>query len=273
MSELTIQDKYRHHIERLAGAYVTTIYGTDEAAKIAGRFALAFRTAAAKDPKIYQCEPESVARTVATCALLDLVPGGIYPTCYALPRWNKNVKAYELNFQISYRGLQELAARHGWLIEAYEVHKDADIKISLNPRISIEYNIDPDQSVSKWDDLRGFVVVASRGDETRTAWVNRGTIAKRRDASESYRKNFGPWIEWPVGMARKTAIIYVISRGMFLNSHTLDVVERAERADFAVDTDLQIEDLTIDADPADPEEKNEAGNAGIEGLAARFSSP
>lgn len=96
-----------------------------------GRLALALRVTMQLNPKIGQCTPESIAQCVAMSALTGLMPGGVHPRCYLIPR-NQRVKTgqkdargkdvwvdrFTLSWQISYHGYEELAQRAGWGVQA-----------------------------------------------------------------------------------------------------------------------------------------------------------
>lgn len=44
-------------------------------------------------------------------AQLGLRPGGVTGECYLIPRWNKNLRGYAVEFQIGYKGLVKLVRR------------------------------------------------------------------------------------------------------------------------------------------------------------------
>ena len=66
------------------------------------------------------------------------------------------------------------------------------------------------------DELAGVAVVVRRlGDSTPAAkvWVSTKRILARAKKSPMFRKGRGPWKDWPIEMAQKTAVLYVASRG------------------------------------------------------------
>jgi phage RecT family recombinase len=163
----------------------------------------------AYSPEIATCSPESVAYCVAMCALTELMPGGPLPTAYLIPRRAKG--AMELQWQISWRGMTELARRAGWRIRAITVDKDDVFSVRRGLHEDLVHEPDPDRSPT-YETLRGVYVVATHPTEPAAwEWVPKALIERRRQVSQS---RSGPWTEWAVEMAQKTAIRYALGRGL-----------------------------------------------------------
>jgi phage RecT family recombinase len=197
--------------ERLLGE----LLGTDEAKQIAARLAITLRQIAASAPAIYDCEPASVAECVALSALSGLNPGGPLPHVYVVPRRIKGVQ--RLQWMISWRGLAELARRSGYAVRAVPVHREDSFTLTLGLSPDIQHAPSDAWPPTVHEDLRGVYVVATEIETGRLVgfeWVSASVIEARRAKSDSWKSGYGPWKEWPVEMALKTAIRYAIQRGL-----------------------------------------------------------
>lgn len=190
------------------------------ATKAAGRITLAVRQAAAIDSKIYECDLPSIARAVAMCVVTDLAPGGALPLVYLIPRKSKDRATgrytYQLNWQISVRGLEVLAHRAGYRVRSVPVFATDHFRVSLGLRPDIEHEPDEDAE-QDWETLRGVYVVAYQHGSTEPfgfEWVPRSVLARLRAESDAAESDFGPWKRWPVEMARARAIGYALRRGV-----------------------------------------------------------
>ena len=229
--------------ERLLGE----LLGTDEAKQIAARLAITLRQIAASAPAIYDCEPASVAECVALSALSGLNPGGPLPHVYVVPRRIKGVQ--RLQWMISWRGLAELARRSGYQVRAVPVHKADAFTLTMGLSPDIQHAPSDAWPPTVHEDLRGVYVVATEIETGRLVgfeWVSASVIEARRAKSDSWKSGYGPWKDWPVEMALKTAIRYAIQRGLVSIS---DLGAIAYQRDGEQDAAERI-DVTPEAAPA-----------------------
>ena len=105
-------------------------------------------------------------------------------------------------------------------------------------------SMDLDNPPTTEAELRGVIVQVKRIDTgilVCSAWVPKKLIDQRRDTSDSYRfaeknewaKASSPWHAWPVPQAMKTAMHYVIGRGLCVIDDT--EAQRALAADVQSD--------------------------------------
>lgn len=222
----TPAEAFRGTVEKTAKSFLVSMVGEDRAREAAGKLSVALRQLGLTNPKLYECTQESVAQSIAMCALTGLNPGGAYPGCYLIPRnqsiktgngWQKQMR---MNWQLSWRGMLSLAKRAGWDVRCYPVHRDEELQLTYEPEPRVQYRPNPDVAVTAWDDLRGCVVYATNRDRgiTEAMWVPRAVIEARREASEGFKfgaeKKDSVWHLWPVEMAMKAAIRYAVSRGL-----------------------------------------------------------
>lgn len=203
-------------VDELARQYLSQLMSGPEAAAAAGRLTLALRSAAAAAPKLLECPPSDVAQGIAMCAITGLMPGGLFPDCYLIPRNmydpTQNKKRLRATWQASARGLRKLVEREGWRLRVEAVHDgdELDVELGLTPRLAHR----PDYSVERdWSTLRAMYVVAERPDGSATPAfriIPRAVLEARRAAAESDKV----WGAWPLEMAEKAAIAYVVRRGL-----------------------------------------------------------
>ena len=129
--------QFRDDVARLATEFLTSIVPPERVAEATGRLALAIRQAAVANDRIYQCDRQSIAQAVAMSALTGLQPGGVKPDVYLVPRGK------QLQWQVSARGLQKLAARAGWIrMVATCVHVEDEYRVVLGSDDRIDHAVD-----------------------------------------------------------------------------------------------------------------------------------
>lgn len=200
------QAAFADKVSQLANAFLTQLVGPERVEQASGRLALAIRQAAASNPKLYDCSLQSVAECVAKSALTGLMPGGVKPTVYLIPRGNR------LEWQVSARGLQALAERQGWRsLTARPVHADDHYEVILGSDERIVH-----KPCGKWAETFGalqgmYVKGTHESGMVVCVDVPIGVIRARKAVSQSG----SVWSKWPVEMAQKTAVAWAISRGYF----------------------------------------------------------
>jgi recombinational DNA repair protein RecT len=198
--------QFRDDVVHLATEFLTQIVPHERVQEATGRLALAIRQAGVANPKIYECDRQSIAQAVAMSALTGLQPGGIKPDVYLVPRGR------QLQWQVSSRGLQKLAGRAGWVrMVAQVVHVEDEYRVVLGSEDRIEH-VPCGRYPANLDEVKAVYVVGQHRDGYRVCVdVPMGAIVARRKKSQSGNV----WAEWPLEMAQKTAVTYAISRGHF----------------------------------------------------------
>jgi recombinational DNA repair protein RecT len=210
---------FRKTASNSAVALLSDWVGPERAKEAAGRISLALAAAAqsARDPsEFYQCTPQSVAQCVANAALANIFPGtGSSALAYVIPQRARQGEPPQLTFMVNHRGLNALARRSGQTMVAIPVGGDDDISFSRDGEIVVE-NIDFDDPPVNLAELRGVIILVkdiNTGNTIVRGWVPKKIIEKRKNQSRSKDSQYGPWKNWPVEMAMKTAMHYAISRG------------------------------------------------------------
>lgn len=205
---LTPAQDFGRTVQALANRGLVEMFGSENGKAAAARVAVAFRAAAAsaKDPSaLYRCSAESVASCMALSAMTQVMPGGAFPGCYLVP------KGGQLGWWISARGIKTLARRIGQNVTTYAYFEFDDYAID-----EFEMTMSLRKGVGDRDDyakLVGIVVLVRDADGQKVAMrdVTKDQIEKRR--RKSLQPNAGPWKEWPMEMAEKTAIKFCAARG------------------------------------------------------------
>lgn len=198
--------QFRDDVVHLATEFLTSIVPPERVAEATGRLALAVRQAGVANPRIYECDRQSIAQAVAMSALTGLQPGGVKPDVYLVPRGR------QLQWQVSARGLQKLAARAGWIrMVATCVHAEDDYRVVLGSDDRIDH-VPCGKYPASLEEVKAVYVVGQHRDGYKVCVdVPMGAILARKKKSQSGNV----WAEWPLEMAQKTAVTYAISRGHF----------------------------------------------------------
>lgn len=235
----TLNPEFSAGIRADAIAILRDVLTGEAATHAAQRIALALEVLAKKTPSIMECTPGSVAEAVAMSVLTGLIPGGAMPTCYVLPRKSRTA-GMELNWQLGFRGMVQLCQRAGFAVSAYPVYPGRVPEFDAAGRYVIpRARLAPVERTV--ENMIGVVVKVRRiadGVEFADAFVEADLIEARRSVSDAYQRGAktgaqdwerkSPWFQWPEEMALKTAIRYVVSRGMVPVD---DVAQRALEAD------------------------------------------
>lgn len=215
-TQLTPAQRFSSLVARLADetrASMPVSISPEDLARAWDRLVSAYKASAIRDASIYECDPRSVARALVLSALTGLYPDGVQPEVYLIPRRNKG--ALELNWQPSFRGLRKLARRAGYSIRAVPVFAGDSFSYELGLAPKLQHI--PDLAAQRtWETLVAvYVVIREIGEPTIFEVMPKADIAKRRQKSAS---RGGPWSDWPIEMAMKTAVVYAISRHVTLDA-------------------------------------------------------
>jgi recombination protein RecT len=154
-----------------------------------------------KTPKLAECSQSSLLAAIFSCAQLGLEPGGSLGHAYLVPYGR------EVQFQIGYRGMIELARRSGQVesIEAHAVYEGDEFTAAFGLRSDLQH-------VPNWDDptrtddgklLFAYAVAHLKGsDRPQFEVMSRAEIDAIRKRSRS--GSSGPWQTDFAAMALKT---------------------------------------------------------------------
>jgi len=159
------------------------------------RFVTMITTIFDKNPALKECSVESIFGALQQTAILGLEPSPALGHCYFVPFTNnKKVgngweKVKEVQFQISYKGLIELARRSDEIADIYaEIIYDGD-------EYNIEYGLDrdlihkPKFETDDYNNIKYAYAVAKFKDGTKTfAILTKNQLEKRRSLSPSQQE-------------------------------------------------------------------------------------
>lgn len=247
---------FRERCYAISYPMLMSLVGEERAKEATGRVSAALATVreAAKDPTSFdKCTVESIGQVIAISALTGIYPGtGAAALAYAIPRSPRKGEDPQLTYQLSHRGLNALANRAGSQMVPIPISFSDEIETTESGDVVIK-KMDLDNPPTTEAELRGVIVHVKRLDTGAcicSAWVPKKLIDQRRDTSDSFRyaekpgnewaKASSPWHAWPVPQAMKTAMHYVISRGLCVIDDT--EAQRALAAD--VQSDIIDADFT-----------------------------
>lgn len=155
-------------------------------------------TAAAKNPKILDCDKESVMLSVMQAAELGLEPGGALGEGYLVP-YGKTCQ-----FIPGYRGLVSLARRSGQIqsIEARAVFAadHFEVEFGLETRLTHRPSLDAQRG-----EIVAFYAVAHlAGGGTQMDYMTRADVDAIRARSRA--SGSGPWVTDYAEMGKKTVV-------------------------------------------------------------------
>lgn len=170
------------------------------------RFTRMALTAINKDPKLGECTPKSFMAALMTAAQLGLEPNTPLGQAYLIPYKNNRAGVSEVQFQVGYKGLIELAHRSGQFqtIMAHPVHQ--------NDKFEYEYGLEPKLVHKPTLDDRGPVIAyyamykLTNGGNGFVVMSMRDVEAHRKQYSKADRYGTSPWQTNFDAMAQKTVL-------------------------------------------------------------------
>jgi recombination protein RecT len=172
------------------------------------RFLRASFTAIQVVPKLADCTQQSVLAGLMQAAQLGLEVADVRGQCYLIPRENRKKGVLEATFQLGYRGMIDLAARSGIIVDAEELHENDDYDYSLGTNRFLRHK----QTLGPRGNVLAYYATAELADgRTSFTIMSVYEIEEHRDKFASQRdfktkEITGPWVEHFDAMARKTVI-------------------------------------------------------------------
>lgn len=175
---------------------------------------------------LQKADPATIYSSILNVASLGLSLNPVQGEAALIPRWNKKKKMHDCTVSPMYRGLVRLATESGRVshIKAELVFESDDFKLSLGTNPTVDH--DPTPSILGGADariidfqnrernkLRAVYVVAhlATGDKI-IGVMSYDEVLKVAQCSEAFNPKFkdgrpyGPWIEHPGEMAKKSLI-------------------------------------------------------------------
>ena len=168
------------------------------------RFVRIAITTIRQNPKLAQCNQESLLGALMVSAQLGLEPGTL-GQCYLIPFENKKAGTVECQFQIGYKGLIELLRRSGQLsdIYSYTVYENDDFNIEYGLSRTLTHKPNFDER----GEIKGFYAVAILKDGAKAfEYMTKDEVTHHE---EKYRKGSYKNDVWNKNfeeMAQKTVV-------------------------------------------------------------------
>ena len=214
-------------------------------------------TTIARNPNIAKCTPVSLLGSVMQASILGFPPVDALGYCYFVPYGN------QVQFQIGYRGMIELARRSGRIKMVYaEVVREGDefeVEFGLEPKLKHKPMLDPTKPLTHvyavchfTDGGSNFVVLSLK------------EIERLRLRNPMQKKAIsGAWLTDYEAMAKAKALKQ-LSKYLPLNIDTMTAIQSDEAVitpdNFAMDGECKIEEAVY-TDVIDEEEAVSNGNA------------
>ena len=172
------------------------------------RFTRMVLSALSTNPKLGECTPKSFLAAMMAAAQLGLEPNTPLGQAYLLPYNNKGTM--EVQFQLGYKGLIDLAYRSGevQIVQAHIVYE--------NDRFEFEYGLDPKLVHVPADKDRGNPVKVYAMFRTKTGGSGFDVMsieevrAHAAKYSKAYGSSYSPWKTNFEEMAKKTVLKRVL---------------------------------------------------------------
>lgn len=209
-------------------------------------------TAISLNPKLLDCDPNTVMRCVVLASQLGLEPGGALGSAYLVPFYNGRLKKYDCQMIVGYRGLIDLMRRSGAVlgVEARCVYDcdEFDIQYGTDTAVTHHPNINRPDSA---EFIGAYCVIHIRDGQPLVEWMSREEIERIRKQAKADR---GPWVDHYDEMARKT-VVRRASKYAPMSTELATAVEADERADRGESQAAgALLELTIEDEPDVPQE-------------------
>ena len=216
------------------------------------RFTRIALTAYSRNEKLQECTPESFLGSMMQAAQLGVEPNTPLGQAYLIPYRNKGVM--EVQFQLGYRGMIDLAYRSGEVqnIQAHEVYENDtfEYELGLNPKL---------RHVPALKD-RGNVILYYAVFKLTNGGVGFEVMSKEDVEAFAKKKSktygTGPWQSDFDAMAKKTLVKRLLKfaplKSDFVRAVTADETIKSGISENMAD--LPDETVTIDAETTTPTE-------------------
>lgn len=180
----------------------------------AQQFSTAIAVMAQKDPLFKQANPMSVVTGMMACVHLNLMPNTPEQYAYLIPYRNNRSGGVDIQFQVGYKGLIEMAYRSSQIksMNAELVFKGDkfDVELGSDRRLVHKPSFDIDRT--KYDDVtHAYMTAKLENGDVVFEVMTRKELDKIQQSAKA-KSTDTPWHKWPEMMARKT----VIKRGVKL---------------------------------------------------------
>lgn len=224
------------------------------------RFTRMTLTALSVNPKLGQCTPKSFLGAMMSAAQLGLEPNTPLGQAYLIPYKNKGVD--EVQFQIGYKGLIDLAYRSGEveLVQAQIVYE--------NDKFECQYGLEPKLVHIPADKERGNAIKVYAMFKTKSGGYGFEVMSiedvkkHAKKYSQSFSSSYSPWTTNFEEMAKKTVLKRVLKYAPMKSDFVRGIVQdETIKSEISEDMYSVPNEVVIDSDyqEVEHEETNAEG--------------
>ena len=178
------------------------------------RFLRITRTVVMNNPKLMECDRDSLRKAIMDCASLGLEPDPAIGHADILPRWDGRARVNRAEMQVRYGGYLELTRRSGQVrdILCEIVHENDKFQRGVR-RNELFVDWEPAADDARGDWIGVLTVLSLTDGTTKSDYMSKSDILDIRDSSSEGWKAYQngkikttPWATNEKEMARKTAI-------------------------------------------------------------------
>lgn len=199
-------------------------------------------TAFSRTPQLQECSVVSILGCVIQASELGLELTGPLGQAYMVPRWNKNTRCKEANFQVGYRGLMDLAYRSGRVssFAAHCVHELDQFDFALGTKPYLRHK--PAMKGDRGEVTAVYAVLTMKdgGSDFEVMSMDEIEAHRKKYADDS---SFSPWRTAREEMAKKTVIRKLAKRAPMCVE-----MQKAAVVDEYADVGIAGGGMTFDAD-------------------------
>lgn len=163
-------------------------------------------TEARKNPALYECDQLSFLGAIIQAAQLGLMPGSVLGQCYLIPYNNTKNGIKEVQFQLGYKGMLDLAGRSPKVSHVYPraVHEGDEFEFWYGLKEDIRHVPKRGNSQAKLTDVYAVLVLANSNRSFEVMDIE--AVEKIKAGSQGARSGKSPWTTHYEAMAKKTVI-------------------------------------------------------------------
>lgn len=162
-----------------------------------------------RNPKLFECDPVTVVRSVVEAAQVGLEPTGAIGGAHLVPRWNSKTRKNECTLILDYRGLANLARRSGEIarVSARIVREKDDFAYQQGTDEWLRHTPSLELDPGPFAYVYAIAYYRDGGSQFEVMSAAQIESHRQRFAPRDRDKNIvGPWVTDPEPMWRKTPL-------------------------------------------------------------------
>lgn len=232
------------------------------------RFTRMVLTAVSNNPKLGACTPNSFLGAMMQAAQLGVEPNTPLGQAYLIPYKNKGT--LEVQFQLGYKGLIDLAYRSGEIVSiaAHEVYENDEFEYELGLDTKLKHK---PALKNRGNVILYYAVFKTKAGGSGFAVMSKEDIQKHaKKYSQAASSSFSPWSTNFDSMAKKTVLKqclkYAPIKTEFVRGVAADETIKSgmsdNMADLQDETVIDVEAQEVNVTPVGPEQTSTGNNQG-----------